>query len=103
MTMNYTYSEQGVSIHLERCNEPIRLMLPVIASPEENIEFSSHEVYIRKNKGVVCITCESGDMEIAFTDDDQRIFNPVPGFSFIPLQVLPDKMDKKIHINISFR
>ena len=103
MTMNYTYSEQGVSIHLEHCNEPIRLMLPVIASPEENIEFSSHEVYIRKNKGVVCITCESGDMEIAFTDDDQRIFNPVPGFSFIPLQVLPDKMDKKIHINISFR
>ena len=60
-------------------------------------------LYIRKNKGVVCITCESGDMEIAFTDDDQRIFNPVPGFSFIPLQVLPDKMDKKIHINISFR
>lgn len=103
MTMNYTYSEQGVSIHLEHCNEPIRLMLPVIASPEENIEFSSYEVYIRKNKGVVCITCESGDMEIAFTDDDQRIFNPVPGFSFIPLQVLPDKMDKKIHINISFR
>lgn len=42
-------------------------------------------------------------MEIAFTDDDQRIFNPVLGFSFIPLQVLPDKMDKKIHINISFR
>ena len=103
MTMNYTYSEQGISIHVEHCDEPVRFILPVIASPEEKVEFSSHEVRIRKNKGVVCITCESGDMEIAPADDDERIFNPVPGFSFIPLQVLPDNVDKKIHINICFR
>lgn len=103
MTMNYTYSEQGISIHVEHCDEPVRFILPVIASPEEKVEFSSHEIRIRKNKGVVCITCESGDMEIAPADDDERIFNPVPGFSFIPLQVLPDNVDKKIHINICFR
>ncbi|WP_291528906.1 hypothetical protein [Bacteroides sp. UBA939] len=100
--MNYTYSEQGIDVNVEHCNEPIRLMLPVIASPGEDVEITSRKVCIKKNEGVLSITCESGNMEVAPTDDDGRIFNPVPGFSFIPLRVLPDNAGKQISIHIRF-
>lgn len=77
-------------------------MLPVIASPEEKVEITAREVCIKKNKGVLHITCESGNIQVAPTDGDGRIFNPVPGFSFIPLQIIPKGTDKKIQINIYF-
>ena len=56
--MGYAFSEQGVSISVEHCNESAYLMLPVIASPEEKVEITAREVCIKKNKGVLHITCE---------------------------------------------
>ena len=103
LTLNYTYSEQGVGIRMEQCGEGIRLILPVIASPEEKVEFSSRKLCIERNGGTLYITCEEGNMEVGPTDEDGRVFNPVPGFAFIPLQISPDVKEKKIHINISFR
>lgn len=102
VVMGYAFSEQGVSISVEHCNESAYLMLPVIASPEEKVEITAREVCIKKNKGVLHITCESGNIQVAPTDGDGRIFNPVPGFSFIPLQIIPKGTDKKIQINIYF-
>ena len=101
--VNYTFSEQGVSISMERCNESVYLMLPVIASPEEEVRVSAQEACIKKKKGVLYITCETGYMNVAQTDNDGRIFNPVPGFSFVPLKIMPESIDKKILINIYFR
>ena len=35
--VNYAFSEQGVSISVERCNDSAYLVLPVIASPKEEV------------------------------------------------------------------
>lgn len=101
--VNYTFSEQGVNISMERCNESVYFMLPVIASPEEEVRVSAQEACIKKSKGVLYITCEAGYISVAQTDSDGRIFNPVPGFSFVPLKIMPESIDKKILINIYFR
>ncbi len=57
---------------------------------------------INRNNGVLNVKCEAGTVEVGPTDDDGRIFNPVPGFSFVPLRILPDSEDKKVLINIYF-
>lgn len=103
VALNYTYSEQGVGIRVEHCGEGLRLMLPVISSPEEKYELSDRRLCIARNGGTLCIACEEGNMDIAPTDEDGRIFNPVPGFSFIPLRIGPDAKGKGIHISISFQ
>jgi hypothetical protein len=52
---------------------------------------------------VLEVVCVNGRMKVAPTDKDGRIFNPVPGFSFIPLQIFPDSPDKKIQVKIMYR
>ena len=100
--MNYAFSEQGVSISVERCNDSAYLVLPVIASPKEEVRISTREASIKKNKEILYITCEAGYIDVAPTDSDGRIFNPVPGFSFVPLRIIPESIGKKIQINIYF-
>lgn len=100
--VNYAFSEQGVSISVERCNDSAYLVLPVIASPKEEVRISTREASIKKNKGILYITCEAGYIDVAPTDSDGRIFNPVPGFSFVPLRIIPESIGKKIQINIYF-
>ncbi len=101
--MNYTFSEQGVNITVERCYESAYLVLPIIASPEEMVKISEREACIKKDKGILYIACEAGYINVAPTDSDGRIFNPVPGFSLLPLQIMPESIGKKIQVAIYFR
>lgn len=103
VVMNYMYSNDEVVIEVEPCSEAVSLILPVIASPKEKVEFSSKEISITKAKGTICIIAEEGEMGSYPTDEDGRIFNPVPGFSFVPLRITPDHFDKKIRIRILYR
>lgn len=102
VTVNYSYSKQGVDVTVENCPDASYLVLPVIASPLETAKINAKNVSIEKGTGLLNIGCEAGKIEVAPTDEDGRIFNPVPGFSFIPLRILPDAAHKKIRINISY-
>ncbi|WP_300701635.1 hypothetical protein [Bacteroides sp.] len=103
ITLDYTYTKQGIGIIVDNCYEGAYFMLPVIASPTEEVKVTSREASIKKRGGILSITCTAGCIEVAPTDKDGRIFNPVPGFSFVPLRVIPDGAEKKICINILFR
>lgn len=100
--IDYAYSEQGVVISIGHCPDSAYLVLPVIASPEEEVNITLKEVSIKKHKGTLGIKCESGHINIAPTDDDGRIFNPVPGFSFLPLRITPDGTDKKVKVTLYY-
>lgn len=102
ITITYTYSGQGIEISINGCPDSTYLMLPVIASPEEEVEITPQEVFIKKEKGVLGLKCENGRIEMAPTDADGRIFNPVPGFSFVPLRVTPGDADRNIKIHLFF-
>lgn len=103
ITLDYTYTKKGVGITVDNCYEGTYFMLPVIASPTEAVKVTSKEVSIKKEGGILSITCTAGCIEVAPTDKDGRIFNPVPGFSFVPLRIIPDGTEKKICIDILFR
>ena len=57
---------------------------------------------LQKKEGVLEIICVNGMLKVAPTDEDGRIFNPVPGFSFVPLQIFPEGENKKIQIEITY-
>ena len=76
--------------------------LPVIAAPSEVVDITPEGMRLQKKDGVLEVVCVNGRMKVAPTDKDGRIFNPVPGFSFIPLQVFPDSPDKKIQVKIMY-
>lgn len=98
--MCYVYSDQGIEITVEQCPDSACLVLPVIASPVEKVEVTSQEASVRRNGGALTVKCASGQIEMGEVDEDGRIFNPVPGFSFVPLRILP--VDKKIRVNVFF-
>lgn len=102
VSVDYVYSKQGMTIVLEHCPHSACLVLPVIASPADIAEIGSRDMRIRKTDGTLEIACVNGVLKVAPTDDDGRIFNPVPGFSFIPLQVFPESPDKKIVVKIMY-
>lgn len=103
VTIYYTYTRQGLEINVENCYDATYLMLPVIASPAEEVKVTPQKASINKDGGTLSITCTAGHIEVAPTDKDGRIFNPVPGFSFVPLRIIPNSSEKKIRINILFR
>lgn len=100
--MEYAFSDRGVEIQAT-CPEGACLLLPVISAPGEKVEMASRSISIGRGAGKLHIACESGHLEVAPTDEDGRIFNPVPGFSFIPLQIFPEHDGEKVRINIYFR
>lgn len=102
VNVDYLYSKQGVTIKMDHCPVSAYLVLPVIASPSEAAEITPKHMRIRKAHGTLEITCINGTLKVAPVDEDGRIFNPVPGFSFIPLQVFPDSPDKKIQVKIAY-
>lgn len=102
VAMGYTFSEQGLEIELDCSRDSMCLVLPVIASPDENVEVTPVEASVGKEKGVLCVKCHGGRMEVAPVDADGRIFNPVPGFCLVPLRVMPDAASGKIKVCISF-
>lgn len=103
VSIHYVYSEEGVSVSVESSEKSVCLILPVIASPLDSIKINSSGVYIEKEQGTLEVLCESGYLKMAPTDDDGRIFNPVPGFSFLPLQFRSGNKEQKIRAKIRFR
>lgn len=102
VSMDYVYSKQGVTIKMDHCPYSAYMVLPVIASPSDVTEVGSKNMRIRKENGTLEISCVNGHLKVAPTDADGRIFNPVPGFSFIPLQVFPESPSKKIIVKIIY-
>ena len=102
VSMDYIYSKQGITIKMDHCPYSAYMVLPVIASPSDVTEVGSKNMRIRKENGTLEISCVNGHLKVAPTDADGRIFNPVPGFSFIPLQVFPESPSKKIIVKIIY-
>lgn len=94
--INYEFSKDRVNIIVERCHKSAYLILPIIASSDDKVIIDDNKIHIKKQRGNLILECESGIINILPTDNDGRIFNPVPGFSFIPIQILPNEVDKKI-------
>ena len=87
---------------MDHCPYSAYMVLPVIASLSDVTEVGSKNMRIRKENGTLEISCVNGHLKVAPTDADGRIFNPVPGFSFIPLQVFPESPSKKIIVKIIY-
>lgn len=98
--IKYVFSRQEVRIEVNQCPEGVYFVLPAIASPIDKLTVDSQKACIYKKHGMWQIHCSFGTINVSSVDADGRIFNPVPGFSFIPLLVLPD--GEKIVIDISF-
>lgn len=93
--MEYIFA--GKEVHI-RCLLPeslrkARLTLPVIASPQEKETVGGNSIQISKQGGTLQLESHQ-PLTIAPTDENGRIFNPVPGFSFIPVTVQPDSQGK---------
>ena len=101
VVINYVYSDKGVSMEIPVCPDSAYLVLPVIASPQEEVNRQTDEIRIRKGDTYISIDCQSGVLSIAPTNPDGRIFNPVPGFAFLPVLVKPDATHKNIRISLS--
>lgn len=103
VTVDYSFSTQGVNISIDHCPAGVYFVLPVISSPGEEMNVSSQEeVFIKKNEGTLGVLCKSGSISVAPVDDDGRVFNLVPGFSFMPLRITPDDTTKKIEVSLYF-
>ena len=102
VTLDYVYSKQGMSIVVDYSPLTACLVLPVIAAPSEVVDITSKGMLLQKKEGVLEIICVNGMLKVAPTDEDGRIFNPVPGFSFVPLQIFPEGENKKIQIEITY-
>ncbi len=66
-----------------------RLTLPIISSPTEEINLTSRLLSVDKGENILLIETDAL-LNIAPVNKNGRIFNPVPGFSFIPIFVEPD-------------
>lgn len=67
-----------------------QLVLPCIATPQQTAQYDTHQVSIYKDEGVKLQIESSLPINIEPTNDNGRIFNPVPGFCFIPVTINPD-------------
>lgn len=101
--INYTFRGNEISI---RCLIPetlrkagAQLTLPLIASPQEKSSFADNCVRINRKGGIVTLTSNQ-PLTIAETEANGRIFNPVPGFSFLPVVVQPNDSGK-VEVRIS--
>ncbi|GAB1415723.1 hypothetical protein MASR2M117_11290 [Paludibacter sp.] len=95
--VNYTFDAKKINIS---CALPsgmqqkgIRLILPVISAPAEKINIEQKRITVERNNHKLSVESKS-NISISSTDIDGRIFNPVPGFSFIPLVIYEDSEGK---------
>ena len=101
--IDYIFQEKEIGIH---CSIPeslrkagVQLTLPIIAAPQEKENITEHSVQVNKEGGVLLLNSPQ-TLTIAPTDENGRIFNPVPGFCFIPVIVHPNE---KGEVEISIR
>lgn len=100
--VDYIFDANNIVIQC-RIPEPfmekgVRLTLPVISNPDEKMERHSHGISIKKHSGDLILE-SSNVLNIEATETNGRIFNPVPGFCFIPIIVEPDS-NGKIEVNM---
>lgn len=77
-----------------------QLILPIISSPDEEINFSNNTFTVKKDDKSLNVN-SSSIIELLQTSDNGRVFNPVPGFSFIPISInLSDKDSILTTINL---
>lgn len=101
ITILYSFSAHDIRMEIPHCPDSVCLMLPVITSPDEKVKTHNNEIRIQKPEATLSVICPSGILSIAPVNPDGRIFNPVPGFSFIPVKVKPDPTGKNIQISLS--
>lgn len=86
--LTYRLSPGGVDIKAQlppsMLGKDVRLVLPVIASPQEQEQIATRSLRL---DGLLLTSAT--DLEVAPCRRN-RIFNPVPGFTFVPLRVRPD-------------
>lgn len=98
----YTYSPDGVRMDMTCDHDSAYMVLPVIASPAEYVVVGEREASVKKAGGTVSLKCMSGRLAVGPVDDDGRVFNPVPGFSFIPFRIVPDGDKKEMSVFVSY-
>ena len=101
VVIHYEYSAKSVNMEIPVCPDSAYLVLPVIASPQEKVEVQGNEIRVQKQDALLTIACQSGVLSIAPTNPDGRIFNPVPGFAFVPVVVKPETGHKNIRVSLS--
>ena len=99
VSMNYTISSNSIALSAHRVADGAYMVLPVISSSSDQVKKEGNTYTILQNGHSIVITCQNGDISIDNTDKDGRIFNPVPGFSFIPFKIQPCK-EKNIKVKI---
>ena len=84
----YTIDNNSVSIDLdlpEKFRERgIRLVLPLVSNPKESIELDGKRLIVKKDD---CNLVFDANCSLTIDDTEQngRVFNPVPGFGFLPI------------------
>ena len=68
VTLDYVYSQQGLSIEMEHCPLTACLVLPVIAAPSEVVDITPEGMRLQKKDGVLEVVCVNGRMKVAPTD-----------------------------------
>lgn len=86
LTYRLSRKEVGIEAQLPPSmqGKDVRLVLPLIASPKEQEQLAGRSLHLNGLR----LTAET-DLEVAPCQRN-RIFNPVPGFTFVPLRVRPD-------------
>lgn len=81
-------------------DKEIRLLLPFIAFPDEHYTIKNQTLQIKKRGSWVTV---KGNTPIYTAPaNNGRIFNPIPGFGFIPIIIYPDKtgmIEAKVHVS----
>lgn len=100
---NIIYTFDSVGIRLE-CSLPkkaieagARFVLPVIAKREWQEQLNEKILTVKTNNATLSISANNNIIIPKTTD--KRVFNPIPGFCFIPVYFYPDK-DGSVTINI---
>ena len=103
--LSYLFDKSGVTIEGQIPAElsglqPV-LTLPLIAAPGEKVTVAEGNVAITKQNSTVLLLSENPILQAP--SNNGRIFNPVPGFAFVPLQIKPDNNGNiKVQIQILF-
>ncbi len=89
VTMVYCFTNEGIQISSKlpesMRDKGVRLVLPFISSPQEAERLGTNKMEINN----LCVQT-STPIQIA-SSKENRIFNPVPGFTFIPMLCYADK------------
>ncbi|MGL4292261.1 MAG: hypothetical protein ACRCSQ_01575 [Bacteroidales bacterium] len=101
--ITYIFSDKSLIIKADFPDDMLKadpkLILPLIAAPEETVDVTTNQVTLKKTKGSLMMVTDQIISTAA--SNNGRIFNPVPGFSFVPIRISPD-VKGKVMVTILF-